>query len=431
MNRLDALIATPPSSITRHSARAVMVALACSVLWAFFAQLEEVAVASGEIVPQEQIQAIQHLEGGIVEKINVTEGSRVKAGQALVQLNITGSVANREELIITRESLLLKKARIEAEAALEKTLTFSGDLAKYRESLIRSEQQIFAGRRQKIESSLALLGEQVQQKKLDVEQLEMEKTTIANNLVLLREKLKISNDLVRDKLTSKLDNLQLASEVKELEGRLSVINVAIPRSKAALAETEERYRNEQISFRNQALEELSRVELDIAKTTELLTRATDQVQRTTIKSPIDGIIKSLNTHTIGGVVKPGDTIMEIVPISKNLMVEARLDPKDIGFVKPGQKALVKVLTYDYARYGGLEGDVISVSADSHTDNTKQQTYFLVKIRTAKSYLGDKEGSLPITTGMQATADIHTGHKSVMEYLLKPIIKIHEEALRER
>lgn len=430
-NALDALITSPPASAFRWIARVVMLLLGAFLLWACFAHLQEVAVAEGEVVPVEQIQSIQHLEGGIIEEIQAFEGDRVTKGQPLIKLNVSAFTANREELEITLQSLLIKKERLTSEAAGKDTLALSPATQKFRAALIEAESQVFEGRKQELASRLVLLQEQEEQRQLDVQQLEAERNSVSRNLNLLRQKLAISTDLVKDKLTSQLDHLQLKSEVQELEGRLKIIGVSIPRAQAALAEATERLRNEKLIFRNDALKELNDVEAEIARTREMLGRATDQVTRTTITSPIDGVVKSLKTRTIGGVVQAGEVIMEIVPTSANLIIEARLDPRDIGFVRKDQDALVKFLTYDYARYGGLHAKVISVSADSHTDRQSGDTFFLVKLRTDKNYLGDSAASFPITSGMQASAEIHTGSKTVMEYLLKPVIKVTHESFRER
>lgn len=428
---LDALVAAPPPSSLRWLARCAMLLLAAFLIWACFARLEEVAVAEGEVVPVEKVQAIQHLEGGIIEEIHAFEGDAVQRGQPLLKLNMLAFTANRQELQITLESLLIKRARLRSEAEGLDTLTLPDELAGFRPELLEAEKQVFTGRRAALESRLTLLKEQLEQRELDVRQLQGEQTSVSRNLGLLREKLRISTDLVKDKLTSQLDHLQLQSDVQELQGRLNTVEVAIPRARAALAEAKERLHNERLVSRNDALKELNDVEAEIARTREMLGRATDQVTRTTVTSPIDGVVKSLKTRTIGGVVQPGEVIMEIVPSSANLVIEARLNPRDIGFVKPGQEALVKFLTYDYARYGGLRGKVVSVSADSHTDGKTGDTYFRVRVRTDRNHLGGSETSFPITPGMQATAEIHTGDKSVMEYLLKPVIKVTHESFRER
>jgi adhesin transport system membrane fusion protein len=236
--------------------------------------------------------------------------------------------------------------------------------------------------------------------------------------------------LVKDGLTPKIDHLMLQREVEQLDGELKTLGAGIPRAQAAHAETRERLNEERIKFRRIALEELGRIEVAIAQTRETLARATDKVLRTEIRSPIDGIVKNLRYHTIGGVVRPSEPIMEIVPTLDSLVVEAKLNPTDVGYVRVGQPAVVKISTYDFVRYGGLDAEVIHLSADSDTD-ANGQTYFRVVAQTEKAYLGERPGDLPIAPGMEAQLDIHTGRKSVFTYLLKPILKLKSEAFRER
>lgn len=431
MNALDDLLSRMQHRPHRHSLRLIMLLVTLFIFWALLAGIEEVAMAPGEVVPQEQIQTVQHLEGGIIEEILVFEGDRVEKGQPLMQLNLTPFMANREELQIQLEALVLKKARLQAEADGKEQFTFGPEFEKYRASLKQVEEQAFLGRMDKLANEAAQLNDQVSQRDLDRKQLETERRAISSNLALLRERHRISSDLVKDKLTSRIDHLQLSSDLKELEGRLQVIDVAIPRSESALKEARGKLDGLKLNFRNQALQELRETEQAVARTQEMLNRATDQVDRTTIASPITGVVKSLKTHTVGGVVQPGETIMEIVPESANLIIEAKLDPRDIGFVKRGQKALVKVNTYDYSRFGGLNGEIIAISADSLFDKQSGLPYFLVKIRTDKNYLGTDKTSFPITSGMEVVADIQTGKKTVMEYLLKPVIQLRDESFRER
>ncbi len=431
MNKLDTLLAQKRLTYWRASSLLIISLLGAFLFWAFTAQLEEVAVATGEVVPQEQIQTIQHLEGGIIEKLFVTEGDSVKQGQSLIQLNLTPFMANREELQIQLEALQLKRARLRAEAAGKNELTFDAAFKDYREKLKLAEKQTFRSRQQKLNNEAAQLRDQKSQRELDRKELLAERRSISSNLGVLREKYRISKDLVKDQLTSRLEHLQLASDVKELEGRRQVIDVSIPRAKSSIAEAENKLKGVKLNFQNEAQQELNDAEQAIARTLEALNRADDQVDRTTISSPIDGIVKSLQNHTLGGVIQPGQTVMEIVPKSANLIIESKLNPNDIGFVKAGQPALVKVNTYDYARYGGLKGKVLSISADSLINEQTGEPYFLVKIQTDQSYLGSDANSFPITSGMQVSADIKTGEKAVIEYLLKPVIMLKHEAFRER
>jgi adhesin transport system membrane fusion protein len=431
MSRLTTLIETERNTPWRITSAIIGGLIIIFLIWAFAAKLEEVAVAPGSVVPQEQIQTIQHLEGGIIEKIFVTEGDKVEKGEPLIQLNLTPFMANREELQIQLEALQLKRARLMAESAGKGTLSFNKDFANYREELKRAEQQTFRSRQEKLNNEIAQLKDQKSQRELDRKQLQAERSSIITNLSVLREKFRISKDLVKDKLTSRLEHLQLSSELKELEGRLQIVNVSIPRAVAGVEEAENKLKGARLNFQNDAQQELNDVEQAIARTKEALNRADDQVDRTTISSPISGVVKSLNNHTLGGVIQPGQTVMEIVPQSKNLIIEARLNPNDIGFVRKDQKVLVKVNTYDYARYGGLQGTVKSISADSLTHEQTGEPYFLVKVLTAQNHLGTDANSFPITAGMQVMVDIKTGEKSVMEYLLKPVIMLQHESFRER
>jgi len=204
----------------------------------------------------------------------------------------------------------------------------------------------------------------------------------------------------------------------------------VPRARAAVNESKQRMRESKIRFNREAREELGETEQEIARVKELLTLATEQGTRAEIKSPIDGVVKNLRYNTIGGVIRPGEPILEIVPTGENLVIESRLSPIDRGYVNEGQAAMVKISTYDFARYGGLEGTVIQLAPDTTIDENGQP-YFRVIVQTDKNYLGAAEGILPIVPGMQATVDIHTGKKTVMDYLIRPVLKLRHEAFRER
>jgi len=240
----------------------------------------------------------------------------------------------------------------------------------------------------------------------------------------------MSADLLRDQLTSKIDHLDQESTVKRLEGQVATLEQSIPRAKAAAEEANTNIQEERIQFQREALEDLSVVEQDIAQTLELLSTAADQGLRALIRSPIEGVVKNLNYNTIGGVVSGGEAIMDIVPVGENLVIEAHLNPMDRGYVSAGQEAVVKINTYDFIRYGSLKGTVLNVAPDS-TTNQDGSSFFRVIIETEKTYLGDHEGQNEITPGMGAVVDIHTGQKPVIDYLIKPVLKMKHDAFRER
>lgn len=429
-SRLDDLLAGSRRPAFRTLAWLIMAVIAGFFVWASVAQLDEVSTAAGEVIPSAKVKVVQHLEGGIIEDLAVAEGTGVKQGQVLMQLALGGAGASREELQVQLDSLMLARARLKAEIA-DTALTFPREIAARRPELALAEQATFEARKAEMRAKLGVTLQQVTQRELEVKELEARQRGVESNLRLGRERLRLSGELLESRLTPRMEHLEIQREIESLSGEAKVLEQAIPRAKAALAESKAHLEEVTEGFRRRAVEEVSRTELQIARVREGLTEASDRVRRTEIRSPIDGIVKNMRFFTIGGVVRPGEPIMEIVPIGDALVVEARLSPVDRGYVRVGQKATVKISTYDFVRYGGLEGKVERIAADTNTDQATGQPYYEVIVRTDKTYLGDEAGELPITPGMQATVDIHTGSRSVLNYLIKPILKLRHEAFRER
>ena len=430
MNRLDGLETKARARGWRRSAFLVTISIIVLLVWANFAKLEEVAVASGEVVPQGQIKIIQHLEGGIISQIFVTEGGTVKAGDPLLQLDRGISGSNRDEIQIELDSLILTRARLVAESQGTK-LHFPEEQATRRPELVQAERHAYEGHKLELQSTIAVLREQQTQRELDVRQIRAQLNSVKNNLALTLERFVMSEELLSEGLTPKIEHVQIKQEVEILQGEMEELKSAIPRAQASISEAKERIKEEQLRATGSALEELSGIERRIAGAREKLSRATAQVVRTEISSPIAGVVQSMRHHTIGGVARPGEALMEIVPTQERLVIEAKLNPTDIGYVRIGQDSVVKITTYDFSRYGSLSGRVVSISPDAHVDTATGQSYFRIIAETDQNYLGAGPGDLPITTGMEATLDIHTGSKSVMQYLLKPVIKVQSEAFRER
>lgn len=427
--RLEALLNQHPLPSWRSFAWPVMVLLTVLLTWSFFAELDETAMAQGQVVPQGKVRVIQHLEGGFIEQLFVAEGDTVKDGDRLLQLNLASTGSNKEELQVRLDSQLLVRARLLAEAEGTE-LNFPADVAKRRPALVGAQRQAYDARKRELNSQVTVLKEQVKQKELEVQELTAKTKAVTRNHRLASERLKMSKSLLSEGLTAKMAHLELEAEVESLDGEMRSLAPALPKAKAAVAEVKQRLEEGEIKFRREAREELGKTEQEIARVQELLTRATEVGSRAEIKSPIDGIVKNLKFTTIGGVVRPGDPIMEIVPTGEQLVIQAKLNPTDRGYVNEGQSTMVKISTYDFARYGGLKGTVTQVAPDTST-NEQGEPFFRVIVQTEKNYLGESEGSLPIVPGMQATVEIHTGKKSVMDYLVKPVLKLKEEAFRER
>ncbi len=429
MSQLDELIERNDAPGWRRVAYGIMSLLGFFLLWAGFAKLDEVAIATGEVVPQGRVKTIQHLEGGIIDEILVREGDTVREGTPLVQLDLAGTVTNMEELQVRLDGLIIRRARFEAEAN-DADLVFPDYLPSSVDNVIQAEREAYDARKRELISTRAVLEGQVTQRSQDVREVEARLNAVRTNLGLAQERLRMSADLLTEKLQSPMEHLQIQSEVESLEGEIATLNEALPRARAALAEAEERVLELGLRFAREAREQLGETEINIARTRELLATAADQQTRTTIRSPINGVVKNMRYSTIGGVVRPGEPILDIVPSEDTLVVEARLNPMDRGFVQEGQTATVKIDTYDFVRYGGIDGEVISVAPDS-TIPENAPPYFKVVIKTAQPWLGEEEEGNLISPGMGATVNIHTGTKSVMDYMIKPVLKLRHEAFRER
>ena len=352
------------------------------IVWANYAELDEVTVGEGKVIPSSQIQVIQNLEGGIVKKIMVKQGDVVEPGQVLMLLDETLFRAKYNELFKKREDVNIELMRLKAEMN-NQPLKYDEKIKERNPALVSTEIAIFDARKN-------------------------ERDQLKQDVKLAQKELNMTEPLVSKGAASPVEVLRLKRTVSELKGKLHAYN----------SKTVERYNEAQGEY--EALSE------------EMLA-AKDRFNRTTVRSPVKGIIKQIKVNTVGGVIKPGMDILEIVPLDDSLLIEAQIRPDDIGFIHPGQKAMVKITAYDFAIYGGLPGKVEQISADTIIDeqDKQQESFYLIRVRTKKNHLGSDKKPLQIIPGMKAQVDILTGRKTVMDYLLKPILKAKQRALRER
>lgn len=430
-SRLYNLANSYPLPTWRPLARVAMTLTALFIGWAFFAHLDEVAIAEGEAVPEGKVKVIQHLEGGVVREVMVSDGSVVKEGDPLILLDLPVSSLNKDELQARLDGYVLQRARLEAELS-GRPVTFPEEEAKRQPALVESERRSFEARKQALRATLAVLEDSARQKGLEVQEYQTKLRSLGTSLRLADQRLAMSTDLIKSGLASKMEHVQMQAQVEDLKGQMDSAAAAIPRAQAAQQEAQGRIAEEVARFQRTAQGEMSEAELNIARTKELFAQATDQQRRTLMTSPTDGIVKNLRANTIGGVVRPGDPIMEIVPMHDRLQIDAKLATMDRGYVQVGQRATVKISAYDYTTYGGLDGTVILVAPDTTVPQTPNaQPYYRVVVQTDHAYIGDPDSKRLISAGMQATVEIHTGTRSVMEFLVKPVIKLRHEAFRER
>lgn len=408
----------------------IALGIAGFVYWASVYQIEETARADGRVIPSQQVQVVQSLEGGIIRSIDVAEGDLVEAGQVLMQIDDTRFASERGELEEREEALLAEAARREAEARNEAELSFAEELMARNPLATQAEAQVFASRRDQLGRELQVLQNQLTQRRSALDELRAERQRSREILAPLSQEIGQTEDLVERGLVPQVELLRLKSRFAELNGDISVSAAREPRLQAAVSEAENQIEAVRSSYVLSARQRLAELQLELAVVQETLRRADDRVLRAQLRAPVRGTINTINATTIGAVIQPGAPLVEVVPADDSLLIEANLGPRDIAFVRTGERASVKISAYDYLVYGALEGEVVRIGADTLT-TAEGVEFFKVIVRTDKSYLGTEDNPLPITPGMIASVDIQTGQKTVMSYLAKPILRAQSEALRER
>lgn len=399
------------------------------VAWAAWAEIDEVTRGEARVIPSRQVQVVQNLEGGILSELLVSEGDVVEAGQVLLRIDDTRFSSNLREGRQHYLSLVAKAARLRAEAE-DRPFSAPEEVLRENPELAKQERTLYETRRQELNNSLEAGRQKVAQRRQELNELASKRDQLRRSHALVRQELDMTRPLVSEGAISEVEILRLERQVNELAGELEATQIAIRKAESALAEAESRLAEAEIGFRNQARLELSEVVAELSRLSESNRALEDRVRRTAVVSPVRGTVKQVLVNTIGGVIQPGMDLVEIVPLDDTLLVEARVRPQDIAFLSPGQKAVVKFSAYDFAIYGGLEGRVEQISADTITDE-QGESYYLVKVRTDKAHLGTDDAPLPIIPGMVGTVDILTGKKTVLSYLLKPVLRARERALTER
>ena len=407
-------------------------------IWAYFSQIDELTRGEGKVIPSEKIKTIQSLDGGIISEILIKEGSIIKIGQPLMKIDTTRFEASLEENKQTFYHLLVTKARLEIESKLNLTedipeIKYSDEILANANVFAMNDRKLFTSRMEELKSTIKTFKIQLKQKEQEINELSSKATQLKISIALIREESVTMEQLVERKSKSKVDLLKIKRELAQLEGELQGTYASIPKAKYAIEEAENKIVEKLKIFKSEASNELQKINTEIKKYESKLVADEDKLDKTVLISPVDGIVKQINVNTIGGVVKSGMDLIEIVPQSDILLVEAKIDPKDIAFINPNQKAIVKITAYDFSIYGGLEGKIIEISADSIVDKNdkNQSSYYKIVIKTEQNYLEKNKQKLPIIPGMISTVDIVTGKKSILDFLLKPILKTKENSLHER
>jgi adhesin transport system membrane fusion protein len=393
----------------------VSVGFALFLLWAMLAQVDEVTKGQGKVIPSSKIQIIQSSTPATIAELLVRSGQQVTRGQLLARLDNPESRSIEAET----EALQARSARLQAEGTGAST------------QLGGEEATLSAVRRQALSSRVAALRASAEQRRREGAEAAATINSLSRSLVLAQDNVDRLAPLAAKNIVPQTELANAQREVVDLQGRIAAAREQQGRAMAAVSEANSQASEASFQFRQDALNEASQVNQKIAVNEQSLRGASGQSGRLEIRSPVDGVVNDVQVTTIGGFVQAGEKVMEVVPMGDKLLVETRVKPSDIAFIKVGDKALVKVTAYDFSTYGGLEGKVVRVSADSIYDEAESEAYFIVIVETQKSYLTAAGRRLPITPGMMTDTQIITGRKSVLSYLLKPVLKARSDALRER
>lgn len=397
------------------------------ITWAAFSKVEQVTRGQGKVIPASQIQVVQNLEGGILAELHVKVGDSVKKDQLLLRIDETRFVSSVEQIRSKSASNRAKAARLMAEATGSTSFSAPADAQSLSTA---SERALFESRRAELRQSMDVKQEQINQRQNELKEQNTRLRELSKTYELYQKEIRLTKPLVGTGAVSEMEVLQLERKAGEMQGEIETIKQSIPRIQSKIEESRAAMRELKLNFANKAKAEYNEVAAQLGEDSASSLALKDRLDRTLVKSPVNGTVNRILVNTVGGVIQPGMSLVEIVPTEGTLLIEAKIKPSDIAFLRPDQKAMVKFTAYDYTIYGGLEAKLEQIGADSITDE-KKESYYLVRLRTDKNFIGTKDNPLPIIPGMIASVDILTGKKTILSYLLKPVLKAKHMALRER
>jgi len=405
--------------------------VACAIAWAAITKVDEVAVGQGQILPSTRVQVIQHLEGGIVREILVRDGARVKKGQVLIRLDKAAAMAELDQERAKETILSLQADRLEAFAGGKgwKPIKLTGKLKRYRH-LVADQLALLAQQLRERMSQRVVIESQIRQRQAELVVLAKAEASLKRQVAIVEESYQMRRRLLKQGVTSRADYLEIKRDRERTAGELTSVRARTRKAKDELVEARQKLQELGERLRSEALAERGKITAELAQVREKLKRLQDRVSRLEVRAPADGFVKGLKVNTEGGVIQPGQPIMEVVPFGRNLIVESRITTRDVGHVQVGQRAKVKIDTYDFARYGPVHGTLTSISATTFQDDDGRP-YYKGIIKLDRTYAGRNPKANPITPGMTVQAEVITGSKSVLAYLLKPIYTTLQSGLRER
>jgi adhesin transport system membrane fusion protein len=408
---------------------AVLCLFFAGLYWASVSEIEEVTRGMGKVIPASQIQMVQNLEGGILSEIMVKVGDAVKKDQLLLKIDQTRFSSSLQQNRAKYLANKAKAARLQAETS-GAPFRVPSDVMKESPEIGIREQELYDSRKNELRSSLEIKQQQINQRNNELKELNTKLGELSKTYVLFQKELALTKPLVAQGAVSEMEVLRLERQASEMQGEIEQTKQAIPRAQSKIEESQVAMKELRLAFFNKAKAELNDVMSQLGEDSATSIALKDRLDRTFVKSPVNGTVNRLLINTVGGVIQPGMNLVEIVPTEGTLLIETKIPPRDIAFLRPNQQATVKFTAYDFTIYGGLDAKLEQISADSITDE-KGNSFYLVQLRTDKNYLGSKTNPLPIIPGMIASVDILTGKKTILSYLLKPVLRAKHMALRER
>ena len=407
----------------------IIALVACVFTWSAISQVEEITRAQGQVVPSQDIQVVQSLEGGVLEELLVREGQLVEKGDVLMRISDVQFASQERGTQARSLSLRAKKARLQAEA---RGLDFElpQEVLQDAPQIAANEKSLYESRQNELKNTYAILDDRISKASAEIAETKAQISRLSNSKKLLGDELEITKEMVRKRAVPKIEEIRLTREISDVSGQ---INANTQRRRALEAELQvaRKERASQLDkFQSQALGELNEVETEIAGLKENLTSISDRVDRAELRAPVTGTVNRIAIKTIGGVVEPAARLVEIVPLDDELKIIAKVQPNEIAFIRPGQPAKVKITAYDPQKYGSLDGELVRIGASSVRDG-EGNAFFEIEVRTLKNYMGDEANPLPITPGMVADVEVITGKRTILEYLMKPILRAKNRAFTER
>jgi adhesin transport system membrane fusion protein len=414
----------------------IIIFLGIMLYWVWVSPIDEIVKGQGKIIPTLRIQNIQSVDGGTILKILVKEGDFVKKNQELLIIDDVRINSLLNELKNDLYSFKIQSVRLKAQSKIKtlkniQKLSYSKDLEDKASDYIKNEKIYYQNKINELRSLINIQTAKYKQKKQEYNEIISKISKLRSSKKYIKKQLKITKQGVKDGVMSAIEELKLQKEYSNIKGDLAISTLALKRSKTSIKESKENIAQQIDIFKSKSSKELNMLQKEIKKIEAKLTLSNDKVKKSTIVASVDGIVNHIYFTTIGGVVKPADVLIDIVPTTNSLLVKTKINPKDIGFLSANNEVMVKITAYDFAIYGGLSGKIKQIGADSIFDEKTKSYYYQILVQTNKNYLGTKDNPLVIIPGMVAQVDIKTGKKTILQYLLKPITKTISNSMTER